>query len=53
MICGTRSGRRTLLWDRTLFSPSGPTATNGIATPFRDVLPVIHTPTYYDKRFFK
>ena len=53
MICGTRSECRMLLGDRSLFSPGGPTAANGIAAPFRDVLPVIHTPMYYDKRFFK
>ena len=53
MICGTCAERRLSLWDPLLFSPGGPTGINGIAAPFQDVLPVIHTPMYYYKRFFK
>jgi hypothetical protein len=53
MNCGTRSEPVTSLWDPLRFSTGGPTAANGISDPFWAVLPVIHTPMYYDKRFFK
>ncbi len=53
MICGIRSEHALSLWDRSLFSTGGPTGANGITEPFRAVLPVIHTPMYYYKRFFK
>jgi len=53
MNCGTRRKHAMSLWDRSLFSTGGPTAANGITAAFRTVLPVIHTPMYYYKRFFK